>query len=280
MLHILHFHCHHESVSGQRCCMGRFALKLCAGAASASLAVGAPVAHNSGLLHPGAILDAMAGPKPEAEGCEGSQGRHSRLDAEQLSYYAEIDTHFKGLTDDEDKHLLANNVLGDAAGREAEVATDAACSRVVEALLPFASTEALCTFTNSCVEGDSLGTMCTRWVGGWRRAAAAGSGWRRRQGAQMPMAPAIPPLLTTVSAVRHGPAAAAPLARMCWRNASWRWGGAAPRQASRTLRPLKRCAVGAVGGGRVGGWIRGLWLGSSAELRQWVRPPTASGTRV
>ena len=171
MLHILHFHCHHESVSGQRCCMGRFALKLCAGAASASLAVGAPVAHNSGLLHPGAILDAMAGPKPEAEGCEGSQGRHSRLDAEQLSYYAEIDTHFKGLTDDEDKHLLANNVLGDAAGREAEVATDAACSRVVEALLPFASTEALCTFTKSCVEGDSLGTMCTRWVGGWRLAA-------------------------------------------------------------------------------------------------------------
>ena len=116
----------------------------------------------------------MPGPKPDAEGGEGAHGRHSRLDAEQLSYYAEIDTHFKSLTDDEDKHLLANNVLGDAAGREAEVATDAACSRVLEALLSFASTEALCTFTKACVEGDSLGTMCTRWV------AAASGGWRQR----------------------------------------------------------------------------------------------------
>lgn len=34
--------------------------------------------------------------------------------------------------------------------------------QVLEKLLPHASTEALCAFTQACVEGDNLGTMCTR----------------------------------------------------------------------------------------------------------------------
>jgi len=107
----------------------------------------------------------------------GARRQHSRLEAEVLAYYEEIDAHFKSLTDDEERQLLADNVLGDAAGKEAAVATDAACSRVLEALLPFASTEALCTFTKACVEGESLGAMCTRWA---CTLAAAGGGSRRQ----------------------------------------------------------------------------------------------------
>jgi hypothetical protein len=124
----------------------------------------------------------MPAQKRDREG--GGDGRHSRIDKETLNYFAEIDTHFKSLTDDEDRQLLAGNVLGDAAGREADLATDAACSRVLEALLPFASNEALCTFTTACVEGENLGTMCTRCAAG-RRAGGGGSR-RRRQ-----LAPAV-----------------------------------------------------------------------------------------
>ena len=108
----------------------------------------------------------MSGKKRGRDAAEdggGARPRYSRLDAETLGYYSEIDTHFKSLTDDEEKQLLADNALGETAGREAAVATDAACSRVLEALLPFASTEALCTFTRACVEGENLGAMCIRW---------------------------------------------------------------------------------------------------------------------
>ena len=52
-----------------------------------------------------------------------------------------------------------------AAGRQAEVAADAACSRVLEGLLPHASGAALCAFVRGCVEGESLGAICTRWGG-------------------------------------------------------------------------------------------------------------------
>lgn len=34
--------------------------------------------------------------------------------------------------------------------------------QVLEKLLPHAGVEALCAFTQACVEGDNLGTMCTR----------------------------------------------------------------------------------------------------------------------
>ena len=115
--------------------------------------------------------------KTDKEGV-GKRSGHSRLDAETLSYYAEIDGRIAelGQEDAEERSLLADNALGEAGGREAEVATDAACSRVLERLLPHASTEALCTFTKACVEGDSLGAMCTRCASGggdWRRAACA-----------------------------------------------------------------------------------------------------------
>ena len=119
---------------------------------------------------------------------ESGDGRRSRIDKETLNYFAEIDTHFKSLTDDEGRQLLAGNVLGDAAGREADLATDAACSRVLEPLLPFASNEALCTFTTACVEGENLGTMCTR-CGAGRRAGSGGSRQRRQHAAAVSMLP-------------------------------------------------------------------------------------------
>ena len=79
----------------------------------------------------------------------------------------EIAGHLKTLDSDEDRQLLADNVLEEAAARAADVATDAACSRVLESLLPHASTERLCAFVAACVEGDSLATVCTRWEWSW-----------------------------------------------------------------------------------------------------------------
>lgn len=128
---------------------------------------------------PGLPLSRAHSPAPPAtmpgqgEEKERSGKRHSRLDAETLAYYAEIDGRMAelGVDDAEERSLLADNALGEAGGREAEVATDAACSRVLERLLPHASTEALCAFTQACVEGESLGAMCTRCVSGGRAAA-------------------------------------------------------------------------------------------------------------
>lgn len=103
--------------------------------------------------------------REEGEGAGPKRGGgklHSLLDTETSSYYAEINERFGELDDAEEKTLLAENALGEASGKEAEIACDAACSRVLERLLPHAGTEALCAFTRACVEGESLGAMCTR----------------------------------------------------------------------------------------------------------------------
>lgn len=65
------------------------------------------------------------------------------------------------MDDDEERQLLADNVLEEAAGRAAALATDAACSRVLEALLPLASTPRLAAFVSACVSGEALATVCT-----------------------------------------------------------------------------------------------------------------------
>ncbi|KAL4852677.1 hypothetical protein ACK3TF_006244 [Chlorella vulgaris] len=98
------------------------------------------------------------------EGAGGRRGGHSRLDSETLSYYSELDGHLRSLGREEsdDRQLLADNALAEAAGREAEVAADAACSRVLEALLPHAATQQLAAFTRGCVEGEGLGELCTQ----------------------------------------------------------------------------------------------------------------------
>jgi hypothetical protein len=100
---------------------------------------------------------------------EGAGGHHARLqyskvDPETSKYFGEISGHLQTLGSIEEKQLLADNVIEETVGREVDIATDAACSRIVEALLPFASLQALCTFTKNCVANENLGQICTRYV--------------------------------------------------------------------------------------------------------------------
>ena len=86
----------------------------------------------------------------------------SRLDGETLAYFRELDTAFRALTSDEERALAADSALEEAGARGAEVAADASCSRVLEGLLPHATTPALCAFVAACVEGEALGSLCTQ----------------------------------------------------------------------------------------------------------------------
>ena len=107
----------------------------------------------------------MAGAKRarEEEGAGGGERpRVSRVDAATSSYFEELSATLRSLYDDEERQLLADNALDEVEGREAEVAADAACSRVVEALLPLASPDRSCRFLTNCVAGDNLGAVCTR----------------------------------------------------------------------------------------------------------------------
>jgi hypothetical protein len=133
--------------------------------------------------------------------------RFSKVDSSTLAYFTEIDEHFKSLTDDEEKHILADNALGEARGKEAQVATDAACSRVVEALIPHASTQVLCIYLSQCVEGENLAVVCTRY-GSHLHACImlhTCSGDQRQR--QLKVTPHCDPLL-----------AAAPLDHMLWKS--------------------------------------------------------------
>lgn len=87
---------------------------------------------------------------------------HSNLGEETLGYFNEIREHLKNIEDDEERQLLADNVLEETAGQEVEIATDAACSRVLESLIAHATAEKKATFLMACVEGDNLGLICTR----------------------------------------------------------------------------------------------------------------------
>ena len=89
-------------------------------------------------------------------------GRHSQLDEETLRYYEEVGAHFKTLDDDEEKQILADNVLSETEGKEADVVPDAACSRVIESFIPYASITAIDKFTRGCLQDDNLGLICTR----------------------------------------------------------------------------------------------------------------------
>jgi hypothetical protein len=92
----------------------------------------------------------------------GEDFRHSRVDAETLKYYEEIGTHFKTLDDDEEKQVLAENVLAETEGKEVDIVPDAACSRVIEALIPYASIPALDKFLRGCIQDENLGVICTK----------------------------------------------------------------------------------------------------------------------
>jgi hypothetical protein len=93
---------------------------------------------------------------------DGGRVEFSRLDQATLAYYKEIHECIKKADDNEEKVRVANNALEETRGREAEIASDSVCSRVIEALLPHAGPEALAGFLTGCVQGDNLGLLCTR----------------------------------------------------------------------------------------------------------------------
>ena len=97
--------------------------------------------------------------------------RYSKLPSEEESYWKELGETLAGIDDPGERRLLAENSL---EGAGVPAATDAASSRIIEALLPAASTPALAAFTRACVDGENLGLMCTRC--GRRQAAASAAG--------------------------------------------------------------------------------------------------------
>ncbi|GAB4813915.1 hypothetical protein N2152v2_000961 [Parachlorella kessleri] len=103
----------------------------------------------------------MAGQKRGRAEAEAERPRFSKVDQETSKYYEEISNHFKTLEDGEERQLVADNALGEAAGSEPRVASDAACSRVLETLLPHASIPALSAFVGALCEGENLGATCT-----------------------------------------------------------------------------------------------------------------------
>jgi len=88
--------------------------------------------------------------------------RISRVNEETVTYFDEIDAHFRSVSDEEEKNLMADNVLGETAGRESEIVPDAVCSRVLEALIPHASPALVVKFIEGCILDDNLGVICTR----------------------------------------------------------------------------------------------------------------------
>ena len=68
------------------------------------------------------------------------------------------------LDDPEERSLLADNALEEASGRENEVASDPACSRVLEVLLGAASGDAVLNFAKAVLTGDKLLALATKYV--------------------------------------------------------------------------------------------------------------------
>lgn len=92
-----------------------------------------------------------------------AEPKHTRLDAGTLSYFEEIAQNLKSSElDAQQKELLANNALEEAAGIAVDVATDAVTSRVIESLLPTVSLNSLRSFLKSCIDGENLGNLCSR----------------------------------------------------------------------------------------------------------------------
>lgn len=100
----------------------------------------------------------------EADAGPSEQSRFSRLDQATLDYYREIGECLHRLDGGEEKTLLADNTLAETHGREAQIAPDAACSRVLETALTHASASSIATFLNGCIMEDNLGIICTRYV--------------------------------------------------------------------------------------------------------------------
>ena len=80
-----------------------------------------------------------------------------------MTYFEELKSHFDGLDDKEEQSLLVANALEEASGQECAVATDPACSRVLEALLPAAEPQQIAKFFQAVLKGEGLMAMASRY---------------------------------------------------------------------------------------------------------------------
>ena len=103
--------------------------------------------------------EAFEGPVDDA----GPPGRLPRATQEIVTYFEELKSNFDSLDDKEEQSLLVANALEEASGQECAVATDAACSRVLEALLPCAEPQQLAKFFQAVLKGDGLMAMASRY---------------------------------------------------------------------------------------------------------------------
>lgn len=103
--------------------------------------------------------EAFAGPADDAA----PQARLPRATQEIVTYFEELKSHFDGLDDKEEQSLLVANALEEASGQECAVATDPACSRVLEALLPAAEPQQIAKFFQAVLKGEGLMAMASRY---------------------------------------------------------------------------------------------------------------------
>ena len=89
-----------------------------------------------------------------------------RLDADMRAYFQEVKSHFDALGDDpQERHVVADSCLQEAVSRPLQVATDADCSRILEALLPCASEEAVIRLLEGLLDdGSTWLTVCTKYL--------------------------------------------------------------------------------------------------------------------
>ena len=103
--------------------------------------------------------DAFSGPANDAP----LSARLPRATQEIVTYFEELKTHFDNLDDKEEQSLLVANALEEASGQECAVATDPACSRVLEVLLPAAEPQQLAKFFQAVLKDEGLIAMSSRY---------------------------------------------------------------------------------------------------------------------
>lgn len=93
--------------------------------------------------------------------------RYNVCAAEALSgrcSFSQVVQALSALQDAEDRALLAANALAEAEGRQLSIATDAACSRALETLLPAAAPAAVASFARAMADPENYWELVSRWV--------------------------------------------------------------------------------------------------------------------
>ncbi|KAL6776046.1 PUF4 [Auxenochlorella protothecoides x Auxenochlorella symbiontica] len=95
------------------------------------------------------------------DGREGEAGFSGRLPKDEVQYYEEIDKQLSKLEDGEEQRLLADNAFEQAGTQLIEATGDGVVSRVLEKLMPHASTQALIDMLTALTSGENLAAVCT-----------------------------------------------------------------------------------------------------------------------